>query len=157
MTVDTMQLEQTMVEAGAPEGRQMTATARRLVLAYVGAGAYLLDGMTAVYRRGERLLASAEKRGASMERGVRRRFNRLEEQAVHEVRKLQGQAEDGFQQVRDLQAEEMEKRVELALASMGLPSRERLERLSEEIDSLNQKLDAQILRLPAEPIPDPLG
>jgi hypothetical protein len=40
---------------------------------------------------------------------------------------------------------------------MGLPSRERLERLSQEIDDLNHKIDQQLTRLPERPIPDPLG
>lgn len=166
MTVDTMELEQSAPLAGveAKEWRQpvetTVASARKVVLAYVGAAAYAGDGLVAVYRRGERLLASAERRGAAMEHSVRRRFGSLEEQAVQEMRKLQGQAEEGLQQMRESRGgvnEEVEKRVELVLANMGLPSRERLERLSQEIDALNQKLDEQIMRLPAEPVPDPLG
>jgi poly(hydroxyalkanoate) granule-associated protein len=155
------------VEAGADmhaaveqQAAKVKAAGRKFVLAYLGAGAYVLDGFAGVYRRGERLLASAEKRGAVMERDARRRFGNLEEQAVHEMRKLQGQAEESMQQMRESRGsanEEVEKRVELALANMGLPSRERLERLSQEIDALNQKLDEQILRLPADPIPDQLG
>lgn len=159
MTVNMIELEQPALtaEAGAQRWQQAADLARKLVLAYVGAGAYLVDGTAAVLRGGERLLASAEKRGMAMEQDAQRRFGNLEAQAVNEVRKLQGQAEEGFQHVRESRNEEIEKRVELALMNMGLPSRERLERLSQEIDALNQKLDAQILRLPSEPIPDPLG
>ena len=166
MTVNTMELEQSAPLAGveAEQWRQPIAatrtSARKLALAYLGAAAYAGDGVVALYRSGERLLASAERRGAAMEHGVRRRFGNLEEQAVQEMRKLQGQAEDGLQQMRESRGgvnEEVEKRVELVLANMGLPSRERLERLSQEIDALNQKLDEQILRLPAEPIADQLG
>jgi poly(hydroxyalkanoate) granule-associated protein len=175
MTVETMQRQQPALEtdAGAasdvsakrgrmipPAVEQAAVSVRKLVLAYVGAGAFVVDGAAAVYHRGERLLTSAEKRGAVMEQTARRRFGSLEEQAVHEMRKLQGQAEENMQHV--LQSggevnEEVEKRVELVLANMGLPSRERLQRLSQEIDALNQKLDAQIMRLPAEPISDQLG
>ena len=183
MTIDTMELEQVIVSAqpvtseqspasdlmkkaadlrveAQQQAAKAKASARKFVLAYVGAGAYVVDGLAGVLRSGEHLIASAEKRGAAMEQDARRRFGRLEEQAVHEMRKLQGQTEDGIQQMRDSRGsvnEEVEKRVELALANMGLPSRDRLERLSQEIDALNQKLDEQILRLPAEPVADQLG
>lgn len=136
------------------------ASVRKVALAYVGAAAYAADGVLAVYRGGERLVTSAEQRGAAMKQGAWQRFGNLEEQAVHEMRKLQGQAEENFQQMRESRGdvnEEIEKRIELVLANMGLPSRERLERLGQEIDALNQKLDEQFLRLPVEPIPDPLG
>ena len=166
MTVKTIELEQpaSLVNTGAKQMEQVAETAsasgRKLVLESVGAGAYVLDGILAVYRRGERLLDRSARRGATMQGTFRRRFGALEEQAVHEIRKLQGQAEDGMGQLRESRGganEEIERRVELALANMGLPSRERLERLSQEIDMLNQKLDEQILRLPREPLPDPLG
>lgn len=163
MTVKTMELEQPAVldETSTKQWQQKaeaaTESGRKLVLASVGAGAYVLDGVMTVYQYGERLLNQAEKRGVTMQRTFRRRFGTLEEQAVSELRKLQGQAEDGIQHMRETQTEEMERRVELALANMGLPSRERLDRLNEEIDALNRKLDEQILRLPSEPLPDQLG
>ena len=169
MTVKTMELEQptSLADVGAKQWQQTekaakaaTASGRKLVLASVGAGAYVLDGVVAVYQRGERLLNQAERRGAKMEREARQRFGKLEEQAVGEMRKLQGQAEESLDLLRESRGganEEIEKRIELALANMGLPSRERLERLSQEIDALNQKLDEQLLRLPSEPLPDPLG
>jgi hypothetical protein len=169
MTVETMPIgasesfadADALVERGVQRwwqaAEKTAASVRKLVLAYVGAGAYVWDGAAAVYRSGERLLAGAEKRGVRMEQDVRRRFGNFEAQAVNEMRKLQGQADESIQHMRESHSEEIEKRVELALANMGLPSRERLERLSQEIDALNQKLDEQILRLPAEPILDPLG
>ena len=168
MTVKTMELEQptSLADVGAKQWQQTekaakaaTASGRKLVLASVGAGAYVLDGVVAVYQRGERLLNQAERRGAKMEREARQRFGKLEEQAVGEMRKLQGQAEESLDLLRESRGanEEIEKRIELVLANMGLPSRERLERLSQEIDALNQKLDEQLLRLPSEPLPDPLG
>lgn len=161
-----MQMEKPAPLAGAgarrlPEAIEKTAASgRKWALAVIGAGAYVLDGAAAVLRSGERLLDSAERRGAAMERGARQRFGKLEEQAVGEMRKLQGQAEEGMDQMRVSRGsvnEEIEKRVELVLANMGLPSRERLERLSQEIDALNQMLDEQIMRLPSDPIPDQLG
>ena len=151
---------QAAADSAAKTAAKTAASGRKWVLAVVGVGAFVLDGAAAVYRSGEHLLESAERRGTTMESAARRRFGKLEEQAVGEMRKLQGQAEEGMEQMRVSRSgvnEEIEKRVELVLANMGLPSRERLERLSQEIDALNQMLDEQILRLPTDPIPDQLG
>lgn len=151
---------QTVAGAAAKTTTKAAASGRKWVLAVVGVGALVLDGAATAYRSGEHLLNSAERRGVTMEREARRRFGKLEEQAVGEMRKLQGQAEEGMEQIRASRSganEEFEKRVELVLANMGLPSRERLERLSQEIDTLNQMLDEQILRLPSNPLPDQLG
>lgn len=166
MAADTMRAEGSAarVDAGMKQLRQAArdaaASGHKLVLAYMGAGAYMLDGVVSVYRRGERLIVRAEKRGEVMEYEVKRRFGSLEEQAVSEMRRLQSQAEESILQMRESQGDvndELEKRIELLLSNMGLPSRDRLERLGQEIDALNQKLDEQILRLPAEPVLDQLG
>lgn len=142
----------------------VSGTGRKIALAYVGLGAYIIDGAVAVYRGGMRLISSAERRGQRMSRDFRRQFGELEEQAVSEMRKLQDQVDEnvdhvrgGLMDARSSADEDLEKRVELVLSNMGLPSRERLERLSMEIDELNRKLDQQLKRLPDRPIPDPLG
>lgn len=136
----------------------------KVVLAYVGLGAYIADGAAAVYKGGLRFFATAERRGQRMSRDLTRRFGDLEEQAVSEMRKLQDQMDGnvdhlrgGFMDAKSSADEDLEKRVELVLSNMGLPSRDRLERLSMEIDELNRKLDLQLRRLPDRPIPDPLG
>ena len=157
--LDSDMLESTAAKRSREAIQESVVTGRKLVLASVGAGAYVLDGVLSVYRGGVHLLQSAEQRGEQMEHATRQRFSNLEEQAIHEMRKLQGQAEETLEHVGIAGGsvnEEVEKRVELTLANMGLPSRERLERLSQEIDALNRKLDEQIMRLPSEPMPDPL-
>ena len=42
--------------------------------------------------------------------------------------------------------EDLERSVEMVLASLGVPSRDRLERLSMEIDELNERLDRELLK-----------
>jgi hypothetical protein len=169
MIADTIQQEMPAPEAGSGVDRVMRPVrsakeaGRKVVLATVGACAYLVDGAAAVYGRGTRLFSSAERRGQRMSREVTKRFGDLEEQAVGEMRKLQEQAEgsvdnlSGIGDGHSLDEYELEKRVELVLANLGLPSRERLERLSHEIDDLNQKIDQQLQRLPSQPLADPLG
>jgi parvulin-like peptidyl-prolyl isomerase len=137
---------------------------RKVVLAYVGLCAYIVDGAAAVYQEGVRFFSAAERRGQRMSRDLTRRFGDLEEQAVGEMRRLQDQVDvnvdhlrGGLLDSKDISEEDLEKRVELVLTNMGLPSRERLARLSQEIDDLNQKIDQQLRRLPEQPVPDPLA
>jgi len=137
---------------------------RKIALASVGFCAFIVDGAVAVYNGGVQFFTSAERRGQRMSRDLTRRFGDFEEHAVGEMRKLQDQMDEnvdhlrgGFVDAKSGADEDLEKRIELILSNMGLPSRERLERLSQEIDDLNQKLDQQLRRLPDRPIADPLG
>lgn len=137
---------------------------RKLVLASIGFYGYMVDGTVSVYQSGMRLFTSAERRGEQMGRAVVRRFSDLEEQTVNEMRKLQESVDTNLGQLRGAHSEpkpgadqELERRVELVLANLGFPTRERLERLSQEIDELNQKIDQQLTRLPDQPYLDPLG
>jgi hypothetical protein len=169
MIAETIQKEMPALDTDAGIARVMRpvrsvkATGRKVVLAAVGACAYVMDGAAAVYHEGTRLLSTAERRGQRMSRDVTQRFGDLEEQAVGEMRKLQEQVEDNVDHLRGMGEEhsadedELEKRVELVLANLGLPSRERLERLTHEIDDLNQMIDRQLQRLPEQPLADPLG
>jgi hypothetical protein len=173
MIADTVQQEVPAPAAGAglrqlqhkagTVGGTVSEAGRKVVLASVGLCAYVVDGAAAVYQEGVRLFSSAEQRGQRMSRDITRRFGDLEEQAVTEMRKLHYQVDEnvdqlrgGFLETNSSADQDLEKRVELVLTNMGLPSRERLERLSQEIDDLNQKIDRQLLRLPDRPVPDAL-
>jgi hypothetical protein len=170
MIVNTMQQEISAPEVGAGfSGWQRRAgsvgmAGRKVVLASVGFFAYVVDGAAVVVKSGTRLFTSAEHRGVRMSRDVTRRFGDLEEQAVAEMRKLQEDVDENVDHLRvgilnskGSTDEELEKRVELVLNNLGLPSRERIERLGQEIDDLNQKIDQQLMRLPDKPYPEPLG
>ena len=123
------------------------------MLAYVGFWAFTYDGVLGVYKGGVKLISDAEQRGSRMEQVFMQRFHGLENCTANELKKLQNQVEANVDQVRstvfDTRSEvevELEKRVELVLANVGIPSRDRLERLSQEIDFLNQKIDQELLR-----------
>lgn len=139
-------------------------TGRRMTLAGVGAVAYVWDSARAVVQGGAELVSSAEKRGERMGQTVTKRFVTLEEQAADELRKLQGQVTEHGETLRTGLMEEpaeldevMEKRIEQVLSNLGVPSRDRLERLSREIDELNAKIDEELRRsrLPSDPLPEP--
>jgi poly(hydroxyalkanoate) granule-associated protein len=170
MIAETVQQEMpaSPVDAGLRQWQRkldtVSGAGRKVVLASVGLGAYVVDGAASVYKAGVRFVTSAERRGARMGRDVKHRFSDLEEQTVNEMRKLQDSVDINIEQLRggsfgsgSAMDEELEKRVELVLANLGFPTRERLERLSQEIDDLNQKIDQQLKRLPDQPYPEPLG
>ena len=128
----------------------------KALLAYLGFWALTVDGAAGVYKNGVQLFNDAEARGSQMERAFAKRFQRMEEHAAEELHKAQRQVDNNVQQVRSTVVdarseveEELEKRVELVLANLGIPSRERLERLSQEIEYLNQKLDLELQRASA--------
>ena len=107
-------------------------TGRKVTLAGVGMVAYVWDSARAVVQGSAELVSSAEKRGERMGQTVTKRFVTLEEQAVDELRKLQGQVTEHGETLRTGLMEEpaeldeaMEKRIEQVLTSLGVPSRDR--------------------------------
>jgi len=131
--------------------KNVRASGRKIVLAYVGLWGVVYDNVAGVYRGGAKLFGTAEARGARMEQDFSQRFLRIEQQTSGELKRLQGQVGESIELVKfnpfeahGIAPEELEKRVELVLANLGVPSRERLERLSMEIDELNQILDREL-------------
>lgn len=112
---------------------------RSLLLAYVGLWAALGDNVLQAWRQGTELIVAAEARGARMNAALLRRLQRSGA-AIEELRV----------QTEGLEAEvagsevELEKSVRLALSRLGIPSRERLERLSLEIEQLTAKIDEEL-------------
>ena len=147
------------VQTQAVEGSQeINKTGRRVVLAYVGAWGFAYDQAVGLYRGGVKLLSNAEKRGESMEAALTKALIRFERQADRRVDAFQDQFSGGAEQVtRNLgEAGEtlelrLERQIERVLVNLGIPTRDRLERLNQEIDRLNAKLDEELARQqPAE-------
>lgn len=125
----------------------------RAILAYVGACAVAYDNLADVVQEGAKLLDAAAARGAGMQEAMVKRLQFMERTASGEIKKVQSQIEESVEQTRSGVVEashgvtdELEKRVEVVLANLGVPSRERLDRLSREIDELNEKLDLELAR-----------
>jgi BMFP domain-containing protein YqiC len=82
---------------------------------------------------------------------VESRYHEMERRAATEMRKLRGMAENGADDVtqeaagaaRGLEAQ-VQQQVEQVLNRLGIPSRDRLEKLSREIQELNARLDTQL-------------
>ncbi len=163
MKANTMKMELPKQLNVAGLQKQMSAdwasartASHKTLLAAVGAWALMVDGAAGVYKSGVQLFNDAEARGEQMERDFAKRFQYIEERATKELHKAQRQVGENVEQMKSTVVdtrseveEELEKRVELVLANLGIPSRERLERLSQEIEYLNQKLDLELQKADA--------
>lgn len=124
---------------------------RRLALAYVGLWGCAYDRATGVYRGGLELWDHAVQRGQKMEQTLLQRIEQLERRAAKQFNKLQNSVGDNVEQVTRSVSDtsegfemQLEKQVERVLINLGIPTRERLERLNQEIDRLNARLDEEL-------------
>lgn len=126
---------------------------RRLALAYIGLWGCAYDRAASVYRGGMKLWEDAVARGETMEEALRQRLAQLERRTTKQFNGLQNRFGDNVEQVTRTVADtgeslevQLEKQVERVLVNLGIPTRERLERLNQEIDRLNAKLDEELAR-----------
>ena len=133
--------------------QRLAQRSRRVALAYVGAWGIAYDKTRDLVQGGTRLLSDAERKGEQMETFFNERVLSLESRATDEVKRLQESLETNGQQLRQNVfethtgiSEELERQIELTVASLGIPSREQLERLSAEIEELNRRIDAELER-----------
>lgn len=127
--------------------------ARRLALAYVGLYGCAYDRAADAYHSGVKLWDDAVQRGQRMEQALQQRVGRLERRAAKQFNVLQNRFGDNVEQVTRTVSDsgesfeaQLEKQVERVLVNLGIPTRERLERLNQEIDRLNAKLDEELTR-----------
>jgi BMFP domain-containing protein YqiC len=86
-----------------------------------------------------------------LRRQVESRYHKLERQATAEMKKWRATAEKGADEAaqeaegvaKELEAQ-VQQQVEQVLNRLGIPSRDRLDKLSREIQELNARLDAQL-------------
>ena len=126
---------------------------RRFLLLSVGAWAAVYDSTAHLARATWRLIETAEQRGERMEDSFLQRFRLVEDKAVDQLRHLQeGIKIDDARATLDgaltYSHDELAERIQTMLDSLGIPSREQLERLNREIDQLNEKIDLELQRRP---------
>jgi len=155
MTIETISgidIEKVQAQAsgGAQENNKM---GRRFVLAYVGAWAFVYDRVIGLYHGTCKVINTAEKRGEAMEAAVSKRIDRFERRADHQMKTIQEQFSGSTQRIThklsgasETMEGRLEEQIERVLINLGIPTRERLERLNQEIDRLNTKLDEELAR-----------
>ncbi len=149
VTIDRDKI-QSKINSGAVA---VNKTGRRVALAYVGFWAFTYDRAADVYQDGVGLLEDAVKRGERMEKVLNQRLGQVERSAAKQFNALQNHFGDNVEQVTRTVTEtgvgfeeQLEKQVEHVLVNLGIPTRDRLERLNQEIDRLNAKLDEELTR-----------
>jgi poly(hydroxyalkanoate) granule-associated protein len=150
--------------------RQIRDAGRRAVLAYAGLWGMAYDEATALLDKGKSMLEEAEHRGETMESTATERVKKVSEQAKSRLQKvearvdsLQGKISSRTERVEGKVEYDLEAQVERVLDRLGIPSRDRIMKLSEEIEALSLKLDAQmavergmVVKVEAEPVVLPL-
>jgi hypothetical protein len=143
-------LQQIQEQVDGGLSRLRTAS-RRLVLLYVGTWASVYDAASGLMGAGRRLIASAEQRGERMEGSLIRQFRQLEEKTVEQLQEIQegidlDDARATLDNTLGQTQGELADRIQAVLDSMGIPSREQLERLNREVDLLTEKIDSELQR-----------
>jgi len=88
-----------------------------------------------------------------MEEALTQRLRQTQQRATRQFDRLQNHVGDNVEQVTrtvtdtgETVEDQVEKQVERVLVNLGIPTRDRLERLNQEIDRLNAKLDEELAR-----------
>lgn len=150
--------------------RQIRDASRRAVLAYAGLWGMAYDEATTLLNKGKSMLEKAEHRGETMENAATERVKKVGEQAKNRLQKaearvdsLQGKISSRAERAEGKVEYDLETQVERVLDRLGIPSRDRIIKLSEEIEALSLKLDAQmavergmVVKVEAEPVTLPL-
>ena len=132
-------------------------TGRKVALAYAGLLGMAYDEARAILKRGRKLVGEAESRGEAMEaatlRQVKNARHGVEKQVEKQVKMAEeemGKVQKRFvKQVRRSEAKaenSIDAQVERVLERMGIPSRERIVKLSAEIEALSQKIDQEVVQ-----------
>jgi len=147
--IDTSSVQAQMDE----QMRRVQEAGRKAALIYVGFWGCAYDRAVGLIQRSEILWTDAVARGERMEKTLDKQLERFGRRTSKQVTALQNQFGDNIEQVARTVSdrgegfeEHLEKQVERVLVNLGIPTRDRLERLNQEIDRLNAKLDEELAR-----------
>lgn len=131
--------------------RQVREVSRKAILAYAGLWGMAYDEAAAILEKGKDVLNRAEHRGESLEAAANEQLRKVREEAQSrfnaveaKVESLQDKVMNRAGRVEDKVEFDVEVQVERVLERLGIPSRERINKLSTEIEALSQKIDAQL-------------
>lgn len=136
----------------------LVSGAKRPMRVLLGAWSLLYEGVAGVVRDPDTALDRIERRGLKVEREMERTLRHLESRGNLELKRLSTNArhpvrwaQESLSETSQIAESELERQVERVLLRMGIPTRDRLERLSREIELLSKRIDEELLQLTAEP------
>lgn len=143
--------------------KQMQKTGRKVALAYAGLLGLAYDEAKAILERGRKMVSEAEDRGEKLEaaamrqaKSVRRGMEKRVKSAEKEVEKVQKRFTKSLRRSEAKAENEIDVQVERVLERLGIPSRDRIVKLSAEIEALSRKIDQAVVQADAEPFGEPL-
>lgn len=160
MKVDMVNRETPMLAKTGEASRRVEArlatvkpAGRKIARVYVGLLGYVYDRVHGLYQGGATLATNAVARGEQMEESLNQQFRQWGRQTSRQLQSLQNRFGANAEQPTPSVSEtggsfdvQIEAQVERVLVSLGIPTRERLERLNLEIDRPNAKLDEELAR-----------
>lgn len=137
---------------------RVIALPARVLRISVGAWGLVYDAAADAARDPSDAMDRIERRGLRVERFLKLEWRRLRKEGRSEIAHLVGRArgtaavparwvKQEIVATGTFAEDEVEHQVERVLERLGIPSRERLERLSQEIEGLSAKIDLELLRL----------
>ncbi|MEZ4836739.1 MAG: phasin family protein [Caldilineaceae bacterium] len=131
--------------------RQAREAGRKAMLTYAGLWGMAYDEAMTVLEKGKAIFDKAEDRGEKMEADANRRTEKVRTQAEEQFKAVEARIDkvrSRFTKRAEAMEEsveaDIENQVELVLERLGIPSRERISKLSAEIEALSKKIDAQL-------------
>ncbi|MBX3051169.1 MAG: phasin family protein [Caldilineaceae bacterium] len=133
--------------------KQMQKTGRKVARTYAGLLAMAYDGAMTIVKQGRQMVIKAENRGEKMEAATVRQVKNARKGVEKQVKKAEKEVQEVqkrlTKQVRrsETQAEnEIDAQVERVLERLGIPSRDRIVKLSTEIEALSRKIDQGLVQ-----------
>lgn len=137
--------------------KQMRKTGRKVALTYAGLLGMAYDEAKAILDRGRKMVNEAESRGEKLENAARRQVKSarkgVEKQVKQQVKGVEKEVEKVqkrfTKQVQRSEARaenEIDAQVERVLDRLGIPSRDRIVKLSAEIEALSRKIDQELVQ-----------
>lgn len=133
--------------------KQMQKTGRKVALAYAGLLGMAYDEARAILERGRKMVSEAEDRGEKLEaaavrqaKSVRRGVEKQVKSAEKGVEKVQKRFTKSLRRSEAKAENEIDVQVERVLERLGIPSRDRIVKLSAEIEALSRKIDQAVVQ-----------
>jgi len=143
--------------------KRIQKTGRKVALAYAGLFGMAYDEASAIVERGRKMVSEAEDRGQKMEaatlrqvKNARRGVAQQVKSAEKEVEKVQKRFTQRVRRSESKAENEIDTQVERVLERLGIPSRDRIVKLSAEIEALSRKIDQEVVQVQAKSTPAPL-
>jgi poly(hydroxyalkanoate) granule-associated protein len=131
--------------------RRMRNMSRKAVLAYVGLLGMAYDKSISLFEQSKTTLEQAEDRGEALESAANQRVQEMRKQAETRLRdvevrveNVQGKVKSRIQRAEGKVEYDVEAQVQQMIDRLGIPSRERINKLSAEIEALSKKIDQQL-------------